>query len=178
MIDLTKKGGLPNVVMIDGNPYSIYTDFRAWMRFEIEVSKLKKGDNMDVSYLFMNDKPTYCPLGELFVFSRPQSELPRSKGHSDVIVLDYEIDSDYIYAAFMSRYGIDLCDIEYLHWHKFLALFKGLKDEKICDIMQYRCYEKSDGKEDVYAELREMWAIDRVTPQEQEERDKFNSYFE
>ena len=178
MIDLTKKEGLPNVVMIDGNPYSIYTDFRLWMRFEIEVSKLKMGENMDVSYLFMNNKPQYCPLSELLVFSRPQSELPRSTKHSGVIALDYELDADYIYAAFMSRYGIDLCEIEYLHWHKFLALFKGLKDEKICDIMQYRCYDKGDGKTDVYAELREMWAIDRVTPQEQAERDRFNSYFE
>ena len=178
MIELTKKGGLPNVVEIDGNPYSIYTDFRPWMRFEIEVSKLPYGQNMDVSYLFMNDKPVYCNLSDLFVFSRPQSELPRSTKHSSVITLDYELDADYIYAAFMSRYGIDLCDIEYLHWHKFLALFKGLKDETICDIMQYRCYEKGDGKTDIYAELREMWTIDRVTPEEQAEKDKFNSYFE
>ena len=178
MIDLTKKGGLPNVVMIDGNPYSIYTDFRVWIRFEIEISKLRRDEAMDVSYLFMNDRPQYCPISELLVFSRPQSELPRSTKHSSVIALDYELDADYIYAAFMSQYGIDLCEIEYLHWHKFLALFKGLKNEMICDIMQYRCYEKSDGKHDIYAELREMWAIDRVTPQEQAERDKFNSYFE
>ena len=41
MIDLTKKG-LPNVVTINGSPYSIYTDFRLWMRFENEVSRLKK----------------------------------------------------------------------------------------------------------------------------------------
>lgn len=178
MIDLTKKGGLPNVVMIDGNPYSIYTDFRVWLRFEIEVGKLSREDVIDVSYLFMNDKPQYCPLSELFAFSRPQCELPRNIKPSSAIALDYELDADYIYAAFMSQYGIDLCEIEYLHWHKFLALFKGLKDEKICDIMQYRCYEKSDGKHDIYAELREMWAINRVTPEEQAERDKFNSYFE
>lgn len=177
MIDLTKKNGLPNVVEIDGKPYSIYTDFRVWMRFEIEVSKLKRGENMDVSYLFMNDKPLYCPLSQLFVFSRPQSELPRNTKHSEVIALDYELDADYIYAAFMSRYGIDLCDIDYLHWHKFLALFKGLKNEMICDIMQYRCYEKSDGKTDIYTELKRMWEIDKVVPAQQEEIDKFSNYF-
>ena len=178
MIDLTKKCGLPNVVEIDGSPYSIDTDFRSWMRFEIEVSKLRRGETIDVSYLFMNDKPRYCPLSQLFAFSRPYSELPRSRKHSDVIALDYELDADYIYAAFMSQYRIDLCDIECLHWHKFLALLKGLKNEMICDIMQYRCYEKSDGKSDIYAELREAWAIDRVAPAQQEEIDKFNSYFE
>lgn len=177
MIDLTKKG-LPNVVMINGNPYSIYTDFRVWMRFEIEVSKLCPGEKIDVSYLFKNDMPVYCNLTELFEFSRPASELPRSTKNSDVIALDYEIDADYIYAAFMSQYGIDLCDVEQLHWHKFLALLKGLKDEVLCDIMHYRCYEPEEEKKDIYAELRAMWAIDRVSPEEQAERERFNSYFE
>ena len=41
MMDLTKKD-LPNVVRIDGRPFSVYTDFRRWMRFEIEVGKLRE----------------------------------------------------------------------------------------------------------------------------------------
>lgn len=177
MIDLTKKG-LPNVVMIDGSPYSIYTDFRLWIRFEIEVCKMKPGDRIDVSYLFKNDMPAHCDLAALFVFSRPVSELPRITKRSEDIVLDYEMDADYIYAAFMSRYHIDLCDIEELHWHKFLALLKGLKGEVISDIMQYRCYEPEEEKKDIYAELKEMWRIDRITPEEQANRDKFMSYFD
>lgn len=177
MIDLTKKEGLPNVVMINGSPYSIYTDFRPWMRLEIAMSKMRPDEGIDVSYLFMNEKPMYCNLMDLLVFARPQSELPRSMGHSDVIALDYELDADYIYSAFMSQYGIDLCEIEYLHWHKFLALMKGLKDQVICDIMQYRCYEKHDNDKDVYAELREAWKIERITAEEQAEIEKFNSYF-
>lgn len=180
MIDLTKKG-LPNVVFIDGNPYSVYTDFRVWMRFEIELSKLSPGEPMDVSYLFKNDMPPQCNFSDLFAFCRPESELPRRTGSDsdDVVVIDYEIDAAYIYAAFMSRYGIDLCDIEELHWHKFLALFNGLKDEKICDIMSYRCYSPHDGEhKDVYAELKAVWEIDRITPEEKAARDKFNSYFD
>lgn len=178
MIDLTNKYGLPNVITINGSPYSIYTDFRRWMRFEIEVGRMRPGETIDVSYLFMNEMPRRCSLTDLFVFSRPKNKLPRSRGHADVITLDYELDADYIYAAFMSRYGIDLCEIENLHWHKFLALLNGLKGELICDIMTWRCYEKSDAKTDMYAELREAWAIDRVSPQEQAARDKFSSYFD
>ena len=49
MIDLTKKA-LPNTVMVGGRAYSIYTDFRVWMRFEIAVSKLKRGEKIDISY--------------------------------------------------------------------------------------------------------------------------------
>ena len=178
MIDLTKKGGLPNVVMIDGSPYSIYTDFRVWMRFEIELSNNIHGKEFDVSYLFKNEMPGRCSFQELMVFCRPQSILPKVTKHSNDIVLDYEIDADYIYAAFMSQYGIDLCDIEHLHWHKFLALMKGLKGEVICDIMQYRSYEPQENNKDIYSELKMMWTIEKITPEEQAEMDKFSSYFD
>lgn len=177
MMDLTKRG-LPNVVEIHGNPYSIYTDFRLWMRFEIEVSKLKQGENLDVSYLFKNKMPSYCDLRDLFVFSRPVSELPRKMRNSDVIVLDYEIDAEYIYSAFLGQYGIDLVEIEELHWHKFLALLKGLKeDEMLSKIMTYRCYEKTDDKKNIYEELRYAWQIERVSEEEQAEIDKFSNIF-
>lgn len=178
MMDLTKKG-LPNVVVINGSPYSIYTDFRLWMRFEIEVGKLRAGENLDVSYLFKNKMPSYCDLRDLFAFSRPVSELPRQRKHSDVIALDYEIDAEYIYSAFLGQYGIDLVDIEELHWHKFLALLKGLKeDEMLTKIMTYRCYEKSDEKKDIYEELRFAWQIERITDEDQAEREKFSSMFD
>lgn len=178
MIDLTKRG-LPNVVVINGSPYSVYTDFRLWMRFEMEVGRLRQGEKLDVSYLFKNQKPSKCDLRDLFVFSRPVSELPRQMRHSDVIALDYEIDSDYIYSAFLGQYGIDLVEVEELHWHKFLALLKGLReDEMISKIMTYRCYEKTDDKKDIYEELRYAWQIERITEDEQAEIEKFSSMFD
>lgn len=178
MMDLTKKS-LPNTVSVGGRDFSIYTDFRLWMRFESEVSRMKRGDRIDIGYLFKNEKPPYCNIEELFAFSRPKEELPRKMHHSTVIVLDYMLDADYIYSAFMSQYGIDLMEVEGLHWHKFLALFKGLKDdEMICKIMSYRCYEKSDGKKDVYEELRQSWEIEYLSEEEQIEIDKFSGYFD
>ena len=177
MIDLTKKG-LPNVVTINGSPYSIYTDFRLWMRFEIELGRLKKEQRMDVSYLFKNEMPSHCNFNELLVFSRPKSELPRQWKSSDTIVLDYELDGDYIYSAFWGQYGIDLVEVEELHWHKFLALLKGLRDsEKMSQIMSYRCYERSEEKKDIYEELRYAWRIERITEEEQEEIEKFSNMF-
>ena len=45
--------------------------------------------------------------------------------------------------------------------------------------MGYRCYEKNtDSDRDVYAELRYAWEIERSYPENQEETDKFSSYFE
>ena len=79
MIDLTVKG-LPNVIEINGSLYSIETDFRLWMRFEIEVGKLKPRDKIDVSYLFVNEMPARLTLNDLMVFARPKRVLPRSTG--------------------------------------------------------------------------------------------------
>lgn len=176
-MDLTTKS-LPNTVRVGGRDFSIYTDFRKWMRFEIEVSRLRMEGHIDVSYLFKNEHPIQCDLRELFAFSRPKCELPRSMKSSNKIAFDYVIDADYIYAAFMSQYGIDLLEISELHWHKFLALFKGLKeDEMICKIMAYRGYEKTNSKRDIYAELQRAWEIELIS-EDQEERDKFSSYFD
>lgn len=178
MMDLTKRA-LPNTVMVGGRAYSIYTDFRLWMQFEIAVSKLRRGETIDISYLFKNDMPVYCNLTELFVFSRPQSPLPRPISHSNVIALDYELDADLIYAAFLGQYGIDLCEVEELHWHKFLALLSGLNEStKLREVMGYRCYEKTDNKKDPYEELRRAWEIDApISEKEQEELDDFNEMF-
>ena len=180
MMNLTKKD-LPNVVEINGRSYLIKTDFRLWMRFEIEVSKIGLDGRVDVSYLFEDEMPEQCNLEELFVFSRPVTELPRaiSHLHSDVIAYDYEIDADLIFAAFLGQYGIDLM-VEDMHWHKFLALFRGLNDStRMREVMGYRCYEKQTNKDrDVYDELRQAWEIRRMTAQEKAEEEKFSSYFE
>ncbi|MBQ7067052.1 MAG: hypothetical protein IJN92_09575 [Lachnospiraceae bacterium] len=177
MMDLTKKA-LPNVIEIDGRAYSIYTDFRLWMRFEIEVGKLKKGQKMDVSYLFKNEIPDRVSLENLLTFSRPYSPLPRSTGGSGEIVFDYELDADYIYAAFLGQYGIDLMEIEELHWYKFLALFKGLNgSSKLAEIMSYRCYTKTKDVSDQYEKLKYAWRIERVEPEDEEEIQKFSDLF-
>ncbi len=178
MMDLTKKS-LPNTVRVGGRDFSIYTDFRLWMKFEIAVSKLKRGEKIDVKYLFKNEYPKCCNLRELFVFSRPSSPLPRQMLHSNVIALDYELDADLIYSAFLGQYGVDLMEVEELHWHKFLALLKGLNEStKLREVMGYRCYEKNTDKDkDMYEELKRAWEIIYISEEEQAEIDKFSSLF-
>lgn len=179
-MDLTKKV-LPNTVVVGGRAFSVYTDYRLWMRFEIEVSKLKKGETIDISYLFKNDMPVYCNAADLYVFSRPQSLLPREVHHSAAIVIDYELDADLIYAAFLGQYGIDLIDIKELHWHKFLALLKGLNDSTVMSrVMGYRSYEKrSNDNKDPYEEMKRAWEIlPLVSEEEQEEIEEFSKLFE
>ena len=84
MMDLTKRG-LPNVVEINGKLYSIYTDFRIWMKFANSVKRLRVGESLDVSYLFKNIHPGRCNIEPLLDLCFPKSELPRSsRPHNDI----------------------------------------------------------------------------------------------
>lgn len=47
----------------------------------------------------------------------------------DERLMDFEQDADAIYASFYGQYGIDLIDIPFLHWRKFLALLGGLNED-------------------------------------------------
>jgi hypothetical protein len=180
VIDLTKPNALPDTITVDGREFKVYTDFRVWIRFEISLTKMRRGELLPVEYLFPGDMPNYCDINSLLEFSRPKNELPRQIfGNSDVIVLDYELDSDLIYSAFLGQYSIDLVEVEHLHWHKFLALLSGLNDStRLREVMGYRCYEKSTEKEEVWREkLRRAWEIDRMSAEEREELDEFSRLF-
>lgn len=63
---------------------------------------------------------------------------PAPPGHSRLV--DFELDGEYIYAAFLQDYGMDLIEQQgKLHWKKFLALFQGLSDDtRIRQIMRIR----------------------------------------
>ena len=160
MIDLTRST-LPNTITVNGRAFSIYTDFRLWMKFEISLSE-HRGEVIPIGYLFKNERPTYCNINALLAFSRPAHELPRAiRGTgSNAILIDFRIDSDLIYAAILQQYGIDLIDVPALHWHKFLSMLNGLKGTKLDEVMGYRCYEKQRSQKiDPYEELRDAWMI-------------------
>ena len=180
MIDLTKRA-LPNTVEVNGRAYSVYTDFRVWMKFEIALAASHGKDPIPIEYLFKNDRPSYCNVRDLLVFARPAHELPRpvSGTVSDVIVIDFRLDANLIYAAFLQKYKIDLTEVEELHWHKFLALLDGLIGTKLNEVMEYRCYKRQERNDtDPYEILREAWKIERpLSEEEQAELDAFNAMF-
>lgn len=179
MIDLTCNT-LPNTITDRGKEFKVYTDFRVWVKFEISLTHMRKGELLPVNYLFPGDMPEFCSINSLLAFSRPRNILPRSLfGNSDTVVLDYELDSDLIYSAFLGQYGIDLIDVEHLHLHKFLALLSGVNDStRLREVMGYRCYEPSTEKEEIWrAKLKRAWEIERVSMEEQNELDAFSNLF-
>ena len=182
---ITLFEALPNILKIDGKAYAIYTDFRVWMRFCVEYeSFMDNGGSgvLDISYLFKNELPifkkpsNYTPILE---FAFPKNIVPRGSGKGEK-VLDYIIDSDYIYSAFMQEYGIDLCEVE-LHWHKFRALLNGISQNTMLhSIMEYRSYtgEKIKDQEEIYRRLKSAWELPlKMTEEEIKNNEEFEQHF-
>ena len=83
-------------------------------------------------------------------------------------IYSYDYDDEYIYGAFLEQYGIDL-SIDKVHWWKFKALLKSLKDDtEFVKIKGYRAY---DGKDENLKALKEYWTLPLLKT-EQERLDK------
>lgn len=88
-------------------------------------------------------------------------------------IYSFNHDDDYIYSAFMTQYGIDLQDIEYLHWWKFRAMFNSLTSQnEIVKIMEYRSIDlKEDMSKAQKAFYRKMKLIHALPlPKDEEEK--------
>jgi len=168
-------------IWVGGIEYKIHTPFPYWIAFSKKIEGLqltgKKTINLyELDYLY---KPEYIkrpnrskkqPRGnkpfipedrksgykELCKFFLNEQPLPRPAGKKDnVIGLDWLIDSEYIYAAFLQQYRIDLIKTD-LHWHDFLALFYGLTGAKINEIITARYSKDTKGS---MCEMRKMYEI-------------------
>lgn len=178
-MDLTNKA-LPNTVTVGGKTLSIYTDYRIWIRFCAEYENRDINKEWDIRYLFKNELPTVADINGILDFAYPKSICPKSSGSSsNVKLFDYEIDADIIYSSFYQQYGIDLIDINELHWHKFNALFNGLnKHTRMSEVISYRSYKKSNKKmEQIYEELRNSWELpERISEDKAEELEEWNKW--
>lgn len=75
--------------------------------------------------------------------------------------VDFEQDSDYIYASFMEAYGLDLVDCQgKLHWKKFMALFQGLPEKtKIKEVMRIRGMEMPEATKNNQKEIQNLMEL-------------------
>lgn len=53
----------------------------------------------------------------------------QTKAKTKKKVISFEYDFDYINAGFMQDYKIDLFEVDFLHWWKFMSLFSALHDD-------------------------------------------------
>lgn len=74
--------------------------------------------------------------------------MPDANGSDEKETYSFEKDSPYIYASFMSDYGIDLFEARgKLHWEKFKALLGGLTEgSKFLRVIEIRTMDLPTGK--------------------------------
>lgn len=179
---------LPDCIEVDGEFFSLKTDFRTWLAFS-SVVNTKKATVNDVDFVYADEVPPAekkkACFEKLLDFFHPEQKLPKSDGSGDK-VLDYEIDAQLIYSAFLEQYQIDLLATDEsghfipMHWHRFLALLSGLHNTKLNDVMGWRCWN-GDVKTEYgksMAKLRDAWALPAENEEEiQKDLDSFNALF-
>lgn len=172
---------VPTTVEIEGEDYKISSDFRTSILFEM----LMQDNSISEENKIIQALQLYYPVipsnineavDKMLWFYRCGKDILPSKGTGkgkSTQIYNFEYDDDYIYSAFLDQYGIDLQDIEYLHWWKFKAMFKALKeDNEIVKIMGYRSMDLSKIKDkeekNYYRKVQELYKI----PIAKDEKDK------
>lgn len=148
---------VPTTVNIDNREYEINSDFRTSILFELlmQDGTIEEDDKILMALqLYYPDIPENIKkaIEQMLWFYRCGKDVSSSKGNGKskgvTQIYSFEYDDDYIYSAFLDQYNIDLQDIEYLHWWKFKAMFKSLKDDNmIVKIMGYRSMDLSKVKD-------------------------------
>ena len=111
----------------------------------------------------------------LWFYSCGKEEVQKTKAKKKVI--SFEHDFDYINAGFMQDYKIDLFEVDFLHWWKFMSLFSALHDDcKICEIIGYRSAELKNFDKEQRKRIREMQKIyalpDEISKEEKKRQDE------
>lgn len=179
---------LPTKIEIDNKKYEINSDFRTSILFELLMQDKSIGEEDKIFMALQLYYPTIpqninLAIEKILWFYRCGKDITKSKGNgkgkSVTQIYSFEYDDDYIYAAFMDQYNIDLQDIEYLHWWKFKAMFKALKeDNEIVKIMGYRSIDLSKIKDKeqkaYYKKMRKLYEIP-ISKDEREKLDDINN---
>jgi hypothetical protein len=158
-----------NSVWVNDVEYIIHTEFFHWISFEQKVlGKILTHEMLvDFDYLYAWEPPEdrYAGFKELEKFYINKQPLPNPSGKQrNVRGVDWLIDSEYIRAAFLETYGIDLLTTD-LHWHDFNALFSAYLSP-MKDIISAR-YSEKQGKSDPYKESRQLWALPEIETEKQ-----------
>ena len=182
---------LPTSVVIDGVEYKINSDFRTSILFSllIEDNDVNEQDKiLGALQLYYDVIPNNInsAIDKIINFylcnDNNNTSSGSSKNKSNKKVLDYDIDSNYIYSAFLTQYNIDLQDIEYLHWWKFKAMLESLNDDlMLCKIIKFRSIDvsKIQDKEQkkYYQKMQKIYEIkEKISEEELKQIEEWKNY--
>lgn len=173
----------PIYIEVNGEKYEINTDFRVALECDAiardegigEYEKIlaiiyklfgeKALDNKDYLEDFLKLAVKYLRCG------KDDEELENNKEPS----MDFEQDSGYIRASFMSDYNKDLGK-EDMHWWEFNDLLQGLTENAVLNRVRYIREESLSGKKgkelEKWIEMKKQVALKRKKTEREEQLDK------
>ena len=163
MLTLTNR--LPDSIEVRGRRFVLNTDYRYWLNFHkcTDFRPLFKGNSPCVQTEGGWGVPNDIFLALVEFYTNP-CPVPK-QSDPGVDTLDFDIDAELIYSAFLQQYGIDIMEID-MHWHKFKALLKGITDKTL--LGQVIGFRASTDKE--FREQRNAWELPTVLTEEEEEQ--------
>ena len=141
---LTKK--LPESINVFGTDIEIYTDFKKWIEFEIELEKENESFNNVMKLLdfvknkkLINHSNLEEVINQLIAFYNCGEKVIHSDKKQDMkITYSFNKDQFMIYSDFIRFYGTDLSECM-MHWWKFKKLFIELPlQSSTKEAMKYR----------------------------------------
>lgn len=173
---------LPQTVTVCGKVYSINTNFRVSILFELlmqddtEEPREKTVKALKLYYPVIPDDLSAAIDAMLWFYGCGKTGNTLKKGYSERShnrVYSFEYDDDYIFSSFISQYDIDLQQTNYMHWWKFRALFNSLDESnQFVKIMQYRGMDIGDDmpkeQQKFYSRMKKIYAL----PKSQNEVEK------
>lgn len=172
---------LPEKIEIEGKSWNLRTDFRNGIRFELAMLEPESSDTeklMRGLEIFYPDIPTNldAAVERVLWFYRAGEEIQSKSGAPGRVkrTYDFELDSEYIYAAFLSQYHIDLSRDD-LHWWRYLALFKSLsEDNEIVKIMGYRSVvidsNMSREQKEFYGRMKKKYELPAAVSKDEQQK--------
>lgn len=180
---------LPDSINVQGVEYPIQTDFRTILRYSAQMDTIAEDNLAEIiscmKIVIYRDFPDdiFSAISALNWFIKCGKEEKRNRPSNKLLGVNsnqpfgFSVDGELIWSAFRRNdvYGIDLLEIPYLHWWKFIAMLDDLpEDTRLHRIMDYRTIDttnKNLSKEarDVYAALQRYYKIRAVKDQRNEE---------
>lgn len=179
----------PTKALIDGKVYELNTDFRNCLKIILafeddELLDFEKAEIM-LRNLYGENIPKNTDEAirkAIYFLDCGEEDEEKKVGTSNSTRLySFTKDAKYIYSAIKQTHGIDLENVEYLHWWKFVYLFLDLNPNCFfCKIIDLRNKKKkgklSKEEKRLYIQLYDILELNnkpKFTEEEQKEIDEF-----
>lgn len=154
--------GLSDCIMVDGIKYAVRTDYRVWIKFGEIIADNTIGTQKYLSAVLLCFDPrtvrvlppnpaatleAMCDFYACEKLANARNNRMKSKCTEGGRVFSFSADWEYIYASFLSEYGIDLLTGD-LHWQRFMALLRCLpENSQFMKLIFYRTVNPEEAQD-------------------------------